>query len=207
MFGNFSGLTALSRLDLSGNTLEGPLPADLGLCHSLKLLNLSHNIMDGELNLTGLSSLEILDLSTNRIFGTIQLNSPEICSSLVVANLSTNNFTGTSPVHGFDQCPNLQSLDISGNKFAGRIWPGFTRLQEFSASENLFHGELPPEIFSADKYCRLRVLDLSENAFNGTVPGEMSNCKELLMLNLWGNNFTAKFPKKSDIFPAYKPST
>ncbi|KAJ4824685.1 hypothetical protein Tsubulata_015030 [Turnera subulata] len=84
-------LTALSFLDLSWNTFGGAIPIDLSNCQSLVYLNLSHNILEGELNLTALSSLEILDLSVNRIFGEIQFSFPTICHRLIVANISANN--------------------------------------------------------------------------------------------------------------------
>ncbi|XP_057480946.1 probable LRR receptor-like serine/threonine-protein kinase At1g74360 [Actinidia eriantha] len=191
LFGNFSSLTALARLDLSQNTIWGGFPTDLGRCNRLRVLNLSHNIISGELNLTGMRSLEVLDLSTNRISGGFQFSFPGICSSLVVANLSTNYFNETV-VSALDQCHNLQYLDLSANNFTGNIWPGLVRLREFSVSENLFGGEVWGEIFSGN--CSLRVLDLSANNFTGGFPKEIVNCKELGVLNLWGNNFTGRIP-------------
>ncbi|XP_057474703.1 LOW QUALITY PROTEIN: probable LRR receptor-like serine/threonine-protein kinase At1g74360 [Actinidia eriantha] len=193
IFGNFSALTALTHLDLSSNTIGGGLPEDLGRCKSLKVLNLAHNIICDVLNLTGLNSLEVIDLSTNRFFGGIQLTFPGICKSLVVANLSTNNFTG-SILNAFDQCQNLQFLDLSANHFSGKIWPGFVRLQEFSVAENYLNGVVSPDIFSGN--CSLQQLDLSENALTGEVPVEISKCKELVILNLWGNNFTGRIPEE-----------
>ncbi|XP_052179502.1 probable LRR receptor-like serine/threonine-protein kinase At1g74360 isoform X3 [Diospyros lotus] len=191
IFGNFSALTAMSQLDLSQNTIACSFTADLGLCRSLKVLNLSHNIINAALNLTGLVSLEVLDLSMNRINGGIQFSFPAICNSLVVANLSNNNFTGTID-NAFEDCWNLKFLDLSANNFSGGIWQGFPRLREFSASENLFTGQLSEEIFSGN--CGLKVLDLSENAFTGKFPGKISNCRDLVVLNLWGNNFTDQIP-------------
>ena len=191
IFQNFSALTKLSNLDLSKNTLGGWIPADLGRCGSLVHLNLSHNIIDGELNLTGLNSLEILDLSINRIGGEIQSTFPAICDRLVVANISENNFTGTID-NCFEDCKNLKYLDLSSNNFSGEIWQGFTRLQMFTASENMFHGVLSPSIF--DGVCSLDTLDLSKNNFQGEVPGDIANCRSLRILNLWGNNFTGLIP-------------
>lgn len=193
IFGNFSALTALNHLDLSSNTIGGRFPTDLGQCHGLKVLNLSHNIISGELNLTRLNNLEILDLATNRFSGAIQLTFPAICNKLVVANLSTNNFTGTI-VNGFDSCNNLKFLDLSANSFSGNIWPGFVRLREFSVSENKLVGPISPDFFS--ERCGLQVLDLSENSFVGEFPKEISNCGELVILNLWGNNFTGQIPEE-----------
>ncbi|XVF09006.1 hypothetical protein REPUB_Repub07fG0053300 [Reevesia pubescens] len=197
MFNNFSDLTELRELDLSGNTIGGVIPDDLNRCSSLVHLNLSHNILEGEMNLTGLSSLEKLDLSTNRIEGDIELNFPAICKRLIVANLSTNNFTGRIDDKCFDECWNLQYLDLSSNNFVGSIWSGFARLVEYSVSENLVSGTLPGSMFTNN--CSLQVLDLSENNFQGELPGEISNCKNLAVLNIWGNNFTGPIPSEMGI--------
>ena len=194
IFANFSALTALTHLDLSQNTLGGVIPDDLSRCRSLKYLNLSHNILSSELNLSGLDQLEVLDLSVNRIRGDIRSIFPAICRSLIVANMSLNNFTGHID-RCFDDCLNLKYLDLSSNNFTGNVWNGFSRLTEFSVSENNITGNLPGSIFSQN--CSLQVLDLSENHFGGEVPGEISNCRSLVILHLWGNNFTGKIP--SDI--------
>ncbi|XAR65510.1 Non-specific serine/threonine protein kinase [Bertholletia excelsa] len=190
IFGNFSALTQLTHLDLSINNLAGGFPADLGRCRNLKFLNLSHNIIADELNLTGLANLEILDLSTNRISGGID-NFHFICNSLLVANLSSNNFTGTI-INGFKGCQKLQFLDLSTNKFSGELWSGLAALREFCISENFLSGSLSPEIFSES--CSLQVLDLSQNSLTGEVPKEISNCRALLNLDLWGNHLTGRIP-------------
>lgn len=191
VFGNFSTLTELASLDLSGNSIAGPVPADLGLCQNLKFLNLSHNIIGGELNLSGLNSLEILDLSVNRIQGDIELIIPRMCNSLVVANISSNNLTGEIG-NSFDGCLNLEYVDFSSNNLSGDFHFPFERLKEFEVSENKFSGKIPSWVFSEN--CSLEALDLSENSFTGEFPREISHCKNLVVLNLWGNNFTGKIP-------------
>ncbi|XVE96283.1 hypothetical protein REPUB_Repub02eG0207700 [Reevesia pubescens] len=193
MFNNFSALGKLQFLDLSKNTLSGAIPDDLNRCRSLVYLNLSHNILEGELNLVGLTTLEKLDLSTNRFRGDLQLSFPAICSKLVVANLSINNFTVRTD-NCFDECWNLQYLDLSANKFTGYIWKGFSRLLEFSVSENYISGPVSASIFV--KNCSLLALDLSENKFQGEFHGKISNCNHLAVLNLWGNNFSGPIPSE-----------
>ncbi|PIA62937.1 hypothetical protein AQUCO_00200746v1, partial [Aquilegia coerulea] len=191
IFENFSALTELQVLDLSQNTIQGGIPADLNGCSKLKYLNLSQNLIGGELNLTGLKGLEILDLTVNRFTGGIQSNFPAICDNLITLNMSSNNFTGGID-NCFDECLALQYLDISSNNFTGHLWLGFPRLREFSVSENNLTGDLPPSIFTQG--CNLNVMDLSENHFHGEVPKEIANCGALSSLVLYGNNFTGLVP-------------
>ncbi|KAL7615758.1 hypothetical protein Lser_V15G00537 [Lactuca serriola] len=191
LFGNFSALTELTHLDLSTNTIDGSIPPDLASCRNLKVLNLSHNIMGGGLNLTGLTSLQILDLSMNRFSGDIMMSFPRVCSGLVVANLSTNYFTGEITT-SMDVCPKLEYIDVSSNHLTGNLWFGINRFKELSVSENRLNGTLPAWIFQGN--CTLQAMDLSGNAFSGGIPKEISNCKNMTILDLSGNHFTDKIP-------------
>ncbi|TYH99059.1 hypothetical protein ES332_A11G040900v1 [Gossypium tomentosum] len=193
MFHNFSALTNLQHLDLSSNTIGGAVPDDLNRCKSLVYLNLSHNILGGNLVFKGLNRLEKLDLSTNRFNGDIKVSFPGICQNLIVANLSTNNFTGEIS-SCFDECWNLKHLDLSSNKFSGSLWSGFSRLVGFSVSENSISGVVSGSMFADN--CSLHHLDLSENKFHGELPGEISNCRDLVILNVGGNNFTGPIPSE-----------
>ncbi|KAL8123598.1 putative LRR receptor-like serine/threonine-protein kinase At1g74360 [Apium graveolens] len=191
IYRNFSALTALIHLDLSRNSIRGPVPADLGVCQNLKFLNISYNLIAGKLNFSGLNNLETLDLSENRIEGDIRSILPRFCSSLVVANVSSNNLTGEIG-KSLDGCLKLQYVDFSANHLRGEINFAFQRLKEFQVSQNKISGKIQPWMFSEN--CSLKVLDLSENSFTGELPKEISLCKNLVSLNLWGEGFTGKIP-------------
>ncbi|CAN4100400.1 unnamed protein product [Withania somnifera] len=198
LFNNFSALKELTSLDLSKNTFSEFIPPDLGRCRNLKFLNLSNNIIVGELNLTGLNKLEVLDLTMNRIHG---LTIPEMCDNLAVANISNNNFTGEIGTV-FAHCKNLKHLDLSYNYLTGNLSFGLDMLEVFSASNNNISGSLPSWIFTQN--CSLQVLDLAENLFFGELPASISNCKRLVELNLWGNSFSGSIPREIGLVQSLK---
>ncbi|CAA6657458.1 unnamed protein product [Spirodela intermedia] len=165
IFDGFSELTELSRLDLSKNTICGAIPTGLNQCRPL--------------NLSGLSRLEVLDVTLNRLNGSIQSNFAEFCTNLVVFNISVNRFRGGIR-DLFDRCPRLKFLDLSANMFEGDIWQGFSNLQDHG-------GHFPSN-------CSLSLLDLSQNNLYGTFPNSIFNCRNLTNLNLWGNEFGRRIP-------------
>lgn len=86
----------MEYLDLSGNSLTGTLPPEIGNMASLKLLDLSRNGFSGQLpnELSRIASLEYLDLSNNKFVGKIPDKLP---SSLNVFNVSYNDLSGDVP--------------------------------------------------------------------------------------------------------------
>ncbi|GAA0149708.1 transmembrane signal receptor [Lithospermum erythrorhizon] len=189
MFRNFSAFTNLSYLDLSNNYITD-LSDDLKLCRSLRHLNLSRNMIEGEVNLTGMDKLEVLDLSNNRLREQPRFGD---CENLKVLDLSMNYLTGKlSNESSIESCMELQIVDLSGNSIEGSLSFTFGRYRRFSMSSNKLSGNLPTWVFP--KNCSLNVLDLCENNLTGEVPKNISNCKELMELNLWGNKFSGKIP-------------
>ncbi|KAF2316077.1 hypothetical protein GH714_040872 [Hevea brasiliensis] len=165
-------------------------------------INLTGNNISGELynNFSSLTALSHLDLSQNYIRGSIP-NDLSTCQNLAFLNLSHNMLEGELNLTGLN---NLQTLDLSVIGFSGKfsppfrnlggIWTGFSRLKEFSASENFLTGEVLGSSISEN--CSLEVFDLSENNFTGDFPKEISNCRNLINLNMWGNKFTGQIPSE-----------
>lgn len=192
-FANFSRLGALTSLDLSDNSIIGALPTgDLNQCHGLEHLNLSHNLITGPLDISGLTKLRVLDVSGNRLEGGVAGNFPAICADLAVLDLSTNTLTGN--ITGlFDGCARLEVVNLSSNNFTGELWPGVARFRQFSATENFLTGSVPWSTFP-DGGCRLQSLDLSGNRLVGDIPDSVAKCVNLTYISLWENNFTGMIP-------------
>ena len=111
-----------------------------------------------------LGSLQELDLSSNRLTGTIPTELGNL-SSLTELGLSHNRLDGTIPSK-LGGLSNLVTLDLSGNLLTGTIPPGLGNLADLS------------------------VLRLAWNQLTGSIPTELSGLKHLSTLWLGGNQFT-----------------
>ncbi|KAJ6419531.1 hypothetical protein OIU84_029602 [Salix udensis] len=87
----------LSSNGLTGNRFSGPIPVQ-GNFANLRSLNLSSNELSGQLpiQLSKLTHLQYLDLSSNKFQGKITDKLP---SSLIGLNMSNNNLSGNVPLN------------------------------------------------------------------------------------------------------------
>ncbi|KAK1576737.1 hypothetical protein Q3G72_016104 [Acer saccharum] len=111
------------NLRLSDMGLEGKFPAGLANCSSM----------------TG------LDLSRNKLFGTIPDNISHIVGFLTTIDLSSNNFLGNIP-RNLANITYLNSLKLDHNQLTGQIPAELVqlgRLKVFSASNNYLSGPIP----------------------------------------------------------------
>ncbi|XP_034925715.1 receptor-like protein EIX2 isoform X2 [Populus alba] len=137
----FRKMSALTKLVLSRNQLEGGIPRFLGEMCSLHTLDLCHNNLTGELsdltrNLSGRteSSLEILRLCQNQLHGS--LTDIARFSSLRELDISNNQLNGSIPESiGF--LSKLDYFDVSFNSLQGLVSGG-----HFSNLSNLKHLDL-----------------------------------------------------------------
>ncbi|CAL9132885.1 unnamed protein product [Musa textilis] len=212
-------LDNLSELWLSSNLLGGPIPATLGSLPSLQRIAVDDNKLTGEIpatlgNLTGLSTLLVssnelhgpipptlahcplntLDLSFNKLSGTLPKEILSISTLTVFLNVSSNSLTGSLPPQ-VGNLKNVRALDVSKNKLSGQI-PGSIGecevLQYLHMEENLFDGPLPPS-FSGLK--GLQELDISRNNLSGSIPRFLGRFPFLRLLNISFNNFEGEVPR------------
>ncbi|VVA35250.1 PREDICTED: receptor [Prunus dulcis] len=168
----------LYYLDLRNNSLQGELPIP---SPSASYFFISNNQFTGEipLRICNLSSLQILDLSSNKLSGKIHQCIGNFSQSLSVLNLRNNKFHGVIP-DTFSEGNVLRNLDLN---------------------ENQLEGSLPKSLLT----CReLEVLDLGNNKIQDTFPNWLESLPKLQVLILRSNKFSGEicFPKTK--FPFQK---
>ncbi|XP_007026631.2 PREDICTED: receptor-like protein 12 [Theobroma cacao] len=139
----------LQVLDLSNNSLSGPIPECLiQMSVSLGVLNLRRNNLSGIISDTfsKICTLQTLDLNRNLIGGKVP-KSLANCRMLEVLDIGNNQINDTFPCHLKDTS-RLRALVLRSNKFNGDIycqgnnitWP---MLQIIDLASNYFSGKLP----------------------------------------------------------------
>ncbi|KAL0407538.1 UNVERIFIED_CONTAM: LRR receptor-like serine/threonine-protein kinase GHR1 [Sesamum latifolium] len=183
--------TTLHTLNLSSNVLSGEVPPLTGSC---SLVDLSNNQFEG--NLTRLlkwGNVEVLDLSQNRLTGSI----PEVTAQFLrlnFLNLSHNSLNGSLP-KVITLFPKLVVLDLSFNQLDGPLLNTLltsSTLRQIHLQGNRLSGSIDFSPSSGD--LDLQVLDLSYNQLDGHLPDEYGLFTGLQVLNIAGNNFSGSIP-------------
>ncbi|KAL4559895.1 hypothetical protein LXL04_032041 [Taraxacum kok-saghyz] len=163
-------ISSLTNLDLSGNPLSGPFPAQ---------------------ELARLTNIEKLDISDIGLDGTPNIQEFRNFSDLEVLLLSDNDFNGTIPMEALASSHHLEVLDFSGNNLVGSIPSTIQTLSSLRAVSFAFNnlsGSLPDHGLCELK--NLLELDLSHNMFNGIMPYCLNNISSLKLLDISSNQFT-----------------
>lgn len=178
-------LEHLREIDLSFNTLTGPLPHELFGIHGQM----------GPKHLNGLN-LTILNLAHNRLDGSIPRTLTNM-TTLQNLNLASNFFTGVLPPY-LNRLELLTSLQLQGNRLKGMLPPSITEmtaLRDLNLGANHFSGTVP-EGFGTESECLLKTVDLHGNKFTGKVPYTLADaCPKIEELNLYDNKLFGKLPK------------
>ncbi|XP_044474468.1 receptor-like protein kinase 7 [Mangifera indica] len=186
-------LTKLNWLYLSNCSLQGQIPAEIGILGELIDLELSENNLTGEIppEIGKLSKLWQLELYQNRLTGQLPVGLRNL-TNLQFFDASTNFLEGNLSEVGF--LTNLVSLQLFENQFSGEV-PAelgqFKKLVNLSLFSNQLTGPLPKELGS---WAEFDFIDVSENLLTGPIPPDMckkGTMKALLMLQ---NKFTGEIP-------------
>uniref|UniRef100_I1Q7K3 Disease resistance R13L4/SHOC-2-like LRR domain-containing protein n=1 Tax=Oryza glaberrima TaxID=4538 RepID=I1Q7K3_ORYGL len=181
----WSTFSQATYLDMSQNQISGSLPAHLGTlpphleAPELQTLLMYSNRIGGNIpqSICELQLLGDIDLSGNLLVGEIPQCS-EISYNFLL--LSNNTLSGKFPAF-LQNCTGLQFLDLAWNKFFGSLpaWIGdFRDLQILRLSHNTFSGSIPAGITNL---LSLQYLDLSDNNISGAIPWHLSNLTGMTM--------------------------
>ncbi|PQQ07928.1 receptor-like protein 2 [Prunus yedoensis var. nudiflora] len=204
-------VTDLDLPSRSGLNLKGGIFPSLENLTHLSLLNLSHNSLYGSLEsrfFLSLNCLEILDLSYNLLVGELPLFIP---SSTRIVDLSNNHFHGAIPSSFFRRARNLTSFNqqyfwwtrevfklqvfrAGYNRLSGPLPEDIynaTTLEEISLPSNALHGGISDEIVNLTN---LTILELYVNQFSGMLPMNVGKLSKLKLILLHFNNLTGSLP-------------
>ncbi|KAG6524676.1 hypothetical protein ZIOFF_014611 [Zingiber officinale] len=177
-------LVLLRRLSLTGNQLSGQIPA-YNDWNELLILDLSRNSLSGPLppSILSMNALLKLDRSNNQLNGQLPVAKQ---GSLTLLDLRNNNFSGVAGLAGM---ATLQYLLLSDNPLRANLAElGLENLRNLIAldlSSTSLRGEIPKTIA---KLKRLRFVALNDNDLSGRVPKSLEDLTELHALYLSGNN-------------------
>ncbi|XP_028556685.1 probable LRR receptor-like serine/threonine-protein kinase At1g34110 isoform X2 [Dendrobium catenatum] len=189
------GLQKLVIIDLSNNSLSGPIPETLFNLPQLQALLLWQNQLSGQLPVfVEASLLKNIDLSNNNLQGKISTALFQL-SGLEFLSLAMNNFTGFFQLDSMLFLKNLSYLDLSNNNINGEIPTligNLVSLYLLNMSRNALTGPIPHQLGSLTQ---LKYLDLSKNHLYGEIPLELVSLMFLSALNLSYNNLVGRIPK------------
>ncbi|GJN02395.1 hypothetical protein PR202_ga19741 [Eleusine coracana subsp. coracana] len=183
---DLAGLVHL--LDLSYNSLTGPIPTRLGELRGLVGLDLSYNSFSGPIptRLGDLKQLQKLDLSSNNLTGAVPASLTGL-KSLTFLALSNNGLRGRLPA-GLSDLPRPAELRLANSGYSGSIPDTFGNLASLttlSLENNNLTGRIPAGL---TRLKRMYHLNLSKNGLDGVVPFDGAFLKQLgRNLDLSGN--------------------
>ncbi|TVU34456.1 hypothetical protein EJB05_16289, partial [Eragrostis curvula] len=166
----------LAELDISKNSLSGPLPQKFGAPYLTDLL-LSGNDINGTVPayICQLQFLTVLDLAKNRLVGKLPVcleGSKETEMSALI--LYSNYLSGEFPLFLLS-CPQLILLDLAHNKYVGELptWIAkkLPQLSYLRLRNNTFSGSIPVQFTDLG---HLQFLDLAYNRISGSIPHSLS---------------------------------
>ncbi|XP_059433906.1 receptor-like protein 19 [Corylus avellana] len=192
----------LLSLDLSHNKIHGQIPKWIWNLNkeTLAELYLNSNSLTGfdQLPLFPTrTNLMILDLSSNKLRGSLPVPPP----SIRWYSISNNTLTGEIP-QSICNFSSILILDLSSNYLSGLLPQCLGNLSDsltvLNLHDNNFHGTIS-EIFA--KGNDLEMIDFSQNKLQGRLPRSLANCTNLEVLNLGNNQMNDAFPSWLGILP------
>ncbi|KAL3753438.1 hypothetical protein ACJRO7_000783 [Eucalyptus globulus] len=181
-----NNLPGLKFFTLSKNNFHGFIPLSICEAGSLRVLDLSHNHLNGTIPDCLMESLEVLNLRNNQLNVDIP-HIPRTCS-LKILDISENLLQGQIPL-SLASCMALEFLNIGDNQIDGTFPCHFmtmSHLRVLVLRSNKLHGEIGCS-HSHNTWQMLQIIDLSSNDFGGILPVSLIASLEAMKAN---KNFT-----------------
>ncbi|KAH0980360.1 hypothetical protein GBA52_007537 [Prunus armeniaca] len=196
--GTFANLTFefshFPELHLSSNKLEGPIPSVLS---KVSYLDLSYNKLSGSISFLCSSAaigLSFLDLSNNNVSGQVP-NCLTHLENLVILDLSYNVLSGKIPTT-IGSVFRIQTLKLRSNRFVGQLPSSLkncTSLVVIDVGDNKLSGPIPEWLGVSLK--KLVILMLLSNHFNGSLPSQLCHLTHIQILDFSMNIISGSIPK------------
>ncbi|OVA14075.1 Leucine-rich repeat [Macleaya cordata] len=136
--------------------------------------------------------IEFVDLSSNKISGTVPTWFWNMSSQITYLNLSNNHLTGELP--NLLKSPKFSGIYLSSNLFTGQLPLISSHVAELDLSNNSISGPISVLLCNPVGKMNLEVLVLSGNLLSGELPECWSYWKFLRLITLGSNNITGKIP-------------
>ncbi|XVE66785.1 hypothetical protein DITRI_Ditri08aG0107100 [Diplodiscus trichospermus] len=131
-------MVSLQLLNLSDNALAGKVPENLTALQNLTVVSLRGNYFTGDAP-RGFNSVEVLDLSSNTLNGSLPLDFGG--GNLRYLNLSYNKISGSISPEFAKQFPEKATIDLSFNNLTGAIPESLSllnqKMESFSGNVDL----------------------------------------------------------------------
>ncbi|CAL4995113.1 unnamed protein product [Urochloa decumbens] len=181
---------SLESVALYNNSISGSIPYSLSLVEPLHILDLSGNMLSGEISRP--KELVYLDLAYNQFSGNLPAWLQDKLPSLAFLRLRSNKFSGNIPVQ-LAKIQSLRYIDLACNSISGHISESLMNLNAMTHSYGPFGGFYEYGTAYGDAYA-LESLDLSHNELSGEIPSSISALTSLTTLNLSYNNLSGRIP-------------
>ncbi|XVF45073.1 hypothetical protein PTKIN_Ptkin02bG0176300 [Pterospermum kingtungense] len=128
---SINGMASLQLLNLSDNALAGKVPQNLTALQNLTVVSLRGNYFSGNIP-SGFNSVEVLDLSSNLLNGSLPLDFDG--DKLRYLNLSYNKISGSISPEFAKKLPQKATIDLSFNNLTGAIPESLSLLSQKTES-------------------------------------------------------------------------